>query len=260
MPRASRRRCARCLSGGADIAAPATTLDAADVRQPDRRARQGRQRDAAAPAASTANPFTSGAGGGGNTGNVTIQADVANNALIIMGPEPIYNNLRTIIDRLDVRRAQVFVEALIVEVTSDKAAQFGIQWQVLQGLNKQNVQGFGGTNFGAPDSGNNIISGSVNLSNLGQGLNLGILNGTIAIPGFGVITNLALLIRSLEQDANANILSTPTLLTLDNEEARIIVGQNIPFVTGPVCDDRQSRRRSRRSRRSSGTTSACCCA
>jgi len=185
------------------------------------------------PPASAANPFMSGAGaGGGNTGNLMIQADIANNALIIMGPEPVYNNLRTIIDRLDVRRAQVFVEALIVEVTADKAAQFGIQWQVLQGVNRSGVQGFGGTNFGAQDSGNNIISGAVNLSNLGQGLNLGLLNGTIAIPGLGVITNLALLIRSLEQDASANILSTPTLLTLDNEEARIIVGQNIPFVTG----------------------------
>jgi general secretion pathway protein D len=220
------------LSGGSDIVQPAST------QTPSMFGNQIGSTSAAgataAPApASTSNPFTSGAGSGSsNTGNVTIQADTANNALIIMGPEPIYNNLRAIIDRLDARRAQVFVEALIVEVTSDKAAQFGIQWQVLQGLNKQNVQGFGGTNFGASDSGNNIVSGSVNLSNLGQGLNLGILNGTIAIPGLGVITNLALLIRSLEQDANANILSTPTLLTLDNEEARIIVGQNIPFVTG----------------------------
>jgi len=219
------------LSGGGDVSQPASaptqSMFGNQLASPA-------GPNAAQPApTSSANPFTSGAGsGGGNTGNVTIQADVANNALVIMGPEPIYNNLRTIIDRLDVRRAQVFVEALIVEVTADKAAQFGIQWQVLQGLNKQNVQGFGGTNFGAPDSGNNIISGAVNLSSLGQGLNLGILNGTIAIPGLGVITNLALLIRSLEQDANANILSTPTLLTLDNEEARIIVGQNIPFVTG----------------------------
>jgi general secretion pathway protein D len=220
------------LSGGADIAAPTTTPTQPMFGSQSTSA-AGPNAPPSTPAASSANPFTSGAGsGGGNTGNVTIQADTASNSLIIMGPEPIYNNLRAIIDRLDVRRAQVFVEALIVEVTSDKAAQFGIQWQVLQGLNKQNVQGFGGTNFGAPDSGNNIISGAVNLSNLGQGLNLGILNGTIAIPGLGVITNLALLIRSLEQDANANILSTPTLLTLDNEEARIIVGQNIPFVTG----------------------------
>ncbi len=221
------------LSGGGDVSQAASAATPSMFgNQVGGNAAPNAQGAPAAPA-SAANPFMSGAGaGGGNTGSLMIQADVANNALIIMGPEPVYNNLRTIIERLDVRRAQVFVEALIVEVTSDKAAQFGIQWQVLQGLNKQNVQGFGGTNFGAPDSGNNIISGAVNLSNLGQGLNLGILNGTIAIPGLGVITNLALLIRSLEQDANANILSTPTLLTLDNEEARIIVGQNIPFVTG----------------------------
>ena len=219
------------LSGGGDIApassAPAQSMFGNQLTSP------AAANAAPAAPASAANPFTSGAGsGGGSTGNVTIQADVANNALIIMGPEPVYNNLRTIIDRLDVRRAQVFVEALIVEVTSDRAAQFGIQWQVLQGFNRNNVQGFGGTNFGAQESGNNIVRGSVNLGSLGQGLNLGIINGTLAIPGLGVITNLALLIRSLEQDANANILSTPTLLTLDNEEARIIVGQNIPFVTG----------------------------
>ena len=221
------------LSGGGDISQPVSApTQSMFGTQVGGNAAANAQGAPAAPA-STANPFMSGAGaGGGNTGNLMIQADIANNALIIMGPEPVYNNLRTIIDRLDVRRAQVFVEALIVEVTADKAAQFGIQWQVLQGVNRSGVQGFGGTNFGAQDSGNNIISGAVNLSNLGQGLNLGLLNGTIAIPGLGVITNLALLIRSLEQDASANILSTPTLLTLDNEEARIIVGQNIPFVTG----------------------------
>ncbi len=224
------------LSGGADINPPAAApTQSMFGNQLAGAASSDGAGGTAAPAAapSAANPFTSGAGsGGGNTGNVTIQADVANNALVIMAPEPIYNNLRTIIDRLDVRRAQVFVEALIVEVTSDKAAQFGIQWQVLQGLNSEASRASAAPTSARRDSGNNIVSGSVNLSNLGQGLNLGILNGTIAIPGLGVITNLALLIRSLEQDANANILSTPTLLTLDNEEARIIVGQNIPFVTG----------------------------
>ena len=167
-------------------------------------------------------------------GGAMIQADVANNALVIMAPEPVYNNLRAVIERLDTRRAQVFVEALIVEVSSDKAAEFGIQWQVLSGANRNRtgVQGFGGTNFGTRGSGNNIIDASVNLGSVGQGLNLGIINGTINIPGLGVINNLGLLVRSLENDAKANILSTPTLLTLDNEEARIIVGQNVPFITG----------------------------
>jgi general secretion pathway protein D len=169
-----------------------------------------------------------------SAGGAMIQADAANNALIIMAPEPVYNNLRAVIDRLDTRRAQVFVEALIVEVSSDKAAEFGIQWQVLTGAarNRDNVQGVGGTNFGARGSGTNIIDASVNLGSLGNGLNLGIINGTINIPGLGVISNLGLLIRALDNDSNANILSTPTLLTLDNEEARIIVGQNVPFITG----------------------------
>jgi general secretion pathway protein D len=169
-------------------------------------------------------------------GGAMIQADTTNNALVIMAPEPVYNNLRAVIERLDSRRAQVFVEALIVEVSSDRAAEFGVQWQVLSGVsrNRDGIQGFGGTNFGTRSNTNssNIVDASVNLGALGQGLNLGIINGTISIPGLGVISNLGLLIRALENDTTANILSTPTLLTLDNEEARIIVGQNVPFITG----------------------------
>jgi general secretion pathway protein D len=180
-------------------------------------------------ATSAASPTTAFSAGG-----AMIQADTTNNALVIMAPEPVYNNLRAVIERLDSRRAQVFVEALIVEVTADKAAEFGVQWQVLSGAarNRSGVQGFGGTNFGERGSGNNIIDASVNLGSLGQGLNLGVISGSITIPGLGVISNLGLLIRSLENDTKANILSTPTLLTLDNEEARIIVGQNVPFITG----------------------------
>ncbi len=167
-------------------------------------------------------------------GGAMIQADVANNALIIMAPEPVYNNLRAIVEKLDIRRAQVLVEALIVEVSADKAAEFGIQWQVLSGIGKNGVQGFGGTNFNAQNTSptSNIITGSLNLANLAQGLNAGILNGTLTIPGIGQIANLAFLARALETQANANILSTPTLLMLDNEEAKIVVGQNVPFITG----------------------------
>ena len=174
-------------------------------------------------------------------GAATIQADVANNALIILAPEPVYNNLRAVIDKLDLRRAQVFIEALIVEVTSDKAAEFGIQWQVLTGAdrNRTGIQGIGGTNFGTRGGGTNIIDASVNLLTLGQGLNLGLINGSISIGGI-TISNLGLLIRALETDTRANILSTPTLLTLDNEEARIIVGQNVPFITGQYATTGQT--------------------
>jgi len=178
-------------------------------------------------------PFTSApAAASFSAGGATISADTANNALVILAPEPVYNNLRAVIEKLDVRRAQVYVEALIVEVSADKAAEFGIQWQALTGVNSTQTRVIGGTNFGARGGGNNILDIAANLGSAGQGLNLGVIRGTINIPGLGTIQNLAFLARALETQINANILSTPTLLTLDNEEARIVVGQNVPFVTG----------------------------
>src|SRR5207302_5455852 len=101
--------------------------------------------------------MATGTSSGFSAGGATIQADTANNALIIAAPEPVYNNLRAIIEKLDIRRAQVFIEALIVEVTADKAAEFGIQWQALSGVGRGNLQGVGGTNFGARGTGTNII-------------------------------------------------------------------------------------------------------
>ena len=161
----------------------------------------------------------------------TIQADVSNNALVIRAPEAVYNNLRAVIARLDLRRAQVFIEALIVEVTSDKAAEFGIQWQALSNPRNSGTSVIGGTNFTQRGSGGNILDASVNLLSVGQGLNLGLLNGSVTIGGV-TLSNLGLLVRALDNDTSANILSTPTLLTMDNEEARIIVGQNVPLLTG----------------------------
>lgn len=159
-----------------------------------------------------------------------IQADAATNSIIITAPDAIYNNLRAALDKLDVRRAQVYVEALIAEISADKAAEFGIQWQNLSGLDKTGTQAFGGTNFGTP--GQNIVKISQNPTTAARGLNIGVIKGSIAIPGIGQIANLGLLVRALETDANANILSTPTLLTMDNEEAAIVIGQNVPFITG----------------------------
>jgi len=159
-----------------------------------------------------------------------IQADAATNSIIITAPDAIYNNLRAALDKLDVRRAQVYVEALIVELTADKAAEFGVQWQNLTGLGENDTEAFGGTNFGA--GGRNIIGLSRDPTSAAPGLNVGVVNGRITIPGIGQILNLGLLVRALETDGNANILSTPTLLTLDNEEAEIVIGQNVPFITG----------------------------
>ena len=166
---------------------------------------------------------------GGSAG--FIQADPATNSLIITAPESVYRNLRTVIDQLDARRAQVYVESLIVEVSADKAAEFGVQWLGLSGDSTTGYRVGGGTAFGT--GGNNIINQAIarNASPAttlppSNGLNIGIFRQINGRLGLGALAH------ALESDANANILSVPNLITLDNEEARIIVGQNVPFITG----------------------------
>ena len=173
-----------------------------------------------------------GSSGSGGTGGLAgmIQADPATNSLIITAPEVLYRNIRAIVDKLDTRRAQVVIESLIVEVTADKAAEFGIQWQALGGIDNSGTSVIGGTNFGG--TGTNIIGAAQNIASLGQGLNLGVVRGRVNIPGVGEVLNLAFLARALATSADANILSTPTIQTLDNEEAKFLVGQNIPLITG----------------------------
>jgi general secretion pathway protein D len=173
---------------------------------------------ATAPTQPSAQPSTGG----------QIQADPATNALIITAAEPQYRQLRAVIDRLDNRRAQVYVESLIAEVNADKIAEFGIQWQdILGNRNSKNI-GVLGTNFSI--GGTNILS-----------LQQGVASGTV-LPSTGInlglvrntngIFLLAALARFLETKADGNVLSTPNLLTLDNEEAKIVIGQNVPFITG----------------------------
>lgn len=157
-----------------------------------------------------------------------IQADTATNSLIITAPEPVYRQMRAVIDQLDTRRAQVFVESLIAEVNADKAAEFGIQWQgPLGGVNSSTI-GLLGTNFGT--AGKNIINLAVGAASgtvaPGKGLNFGAVNDKSGVYVLGFLA------RFLEENGEGNVLSTPNLLTLDNEEAKIIIGQNVPFVTG----------------------------
>jgi general secretion pathway protein D len=157
-----------------------------------------------------------------------VQADAATNSLIITAPEPQYRQLRAVIDKLDARRAQVFVESLIAEVSADRAAEFGIQWQgALGGAGAANI-GLLGTNFGTSIS--NIINLSTSVANgtpsLARGANLGVAHNTNGVYVLGFLA------RFLEDSGTGNVLSTPNLLTLDNEEAKIVIGQNVPFITG----------------------------
>ncbi|MEX3944508.1 type II secretion system secretin GspD [Paraburkholderia sp. BR10937] len=163
-----------------------------------------------------------------------IQADAATNSLIITAPDAVYRNLRAVINQLDARRAQVYIEALIVELNSTTNANLGIQWQVANG----NL--YAGTNL-ATGSGNSIINltaaaaadastgglaSALGASTLQQGLNVGWIKNIFGVRGLGA------LLQALSQTADANVLSTPNLITLDNQEAKIVVGTNVPIQTG----------------------------
>jgi general secretion pathway protein D len=158
----------------------------------------------------------------------TIQADPSVNALIITAAPDVLASLSDVIEQLDVRRRQVLVEALIAEVSADKIAELGIQWRSTSDPNGDTGL-FGGTNFNLTNQGINQLS--ANPAGVGDGLSLGFLDKTVSVLGADVL-NLGALIRALGADAGTNILSTPSLVTLDNEEASIVVGQNVPFVTG----------------------------
>ena len=191
----------------------------------------------AAPAAAPTATSGSTPGGGATLNMPTtggqIQADTATNSLIITAPEPQYRQLRAVIDSLDQRRAQVLVESLIVEVDSAKESQFGIQWQNLVGGANSTV-GILGTNFATSNLLNLAINGADGKALPGQGLNVGTARN---VNGKYIMTSLA---NFLQTNGGSNILSRPSLLTLDNEEAKIVVGQNVPFVTGQYTNNNSS--------------------
>jgi general secretion pathway protein D len=174
------------------------------------------------------------AGAGGVALPATIQAHEENNALVISAPPAVFRSLAAVIRQLDVRRAQVLIEAVIAEVADQTASEIGVQWQLPF---KKNADGsiadsvIGGTNFTGRTPGNNIISAAQNPLGVGNGFNLGYINGTITV-GRNTIFQLGALVTALQGDGKSNILSTPSILTLDNKEAEIKVAQEVPFLTG----------------------------
>ena len=180
-------------------------------------------------------------GAGGGQGSGFIQADASTNSLIITAPDAVYRNLRAVIDQLDVRRAQVYIEALVVEVTSTDASEFGVQWVGLTGNNNSSYRVGGLQSFSLGGSNNNIVnlalaaatgisgaSGTTTGSSIPTptGLSIGLFKQVNGELGLGAIAH------ALESTGHANILSTPNMITLDNELATIKVGQNIPIITG----------------------------
>ncbi|KAG1474521.1 hypothetical protein G6F57_010325 [Rhizopus arrhizus] len=177
-------------------------------------------------------PIEAGSTGFSQNG-ISVQADVATNTLLISAPEPVYRNLRRVIDQLDQRRAQVLVESLIVEVNQTDAAELGVQWMLGNGRT------FGGTHFGGTTGGSGLNTGARTTLDVlpKDGLKIGVIDGTINLPGVGQILNMKALANALQSRGGANILSTPNLMTLDNEAASIMVGQTVPFVSGRYVTD-----------------------
>lgn len=145
-----------------------------------------------------------------------IRADEASNALIITAPHDLMRTLKSVVRQLDVRRAQVHIEAIIVEVGYGKAQEIGVEWQT-----KKVTDGVYATSRLPINSGSTTDLATF-VSNIGKGLSVGYFVGG----------ELRALLSAFANDSNINVLSTPSLITLDNEEASIIVGQNIPLTTG----------------------------
>jgi general secretion pathway protein D len=167
-------------------------------------------------------------GKGGETkgeGNVFIEADESSNALVINAPPDVLRSLKSVVRKLDFRRVQIHVEAVIAEVSSETAKEFGIQWGF---FDARNEAGGGVVNFSG--SGGGIIDLGVAVN----GGNIPVVDGlTLAIGDLGSsVINIAAVLRALAADANNNILATPSLMTMDNQEAEIGVGKEVPFVTG----------------------------
>ncbi len=173
---------------------------------------------------------TPGVSGGIASVSTNIQADDSTNSLIITAAPDIQQSLKAVVRQLDVRRAQVLVEAVIAEVEASKTQELGVQW-IVEGLSG-NVGPVGLINFGSPGGGIVDIAASLNNrsvpgSNAINGANIG-----VGRYERGASFNFAVLLRALAADSSTNVLSTPSLVTLDNEEAEIHVGQNVPFITG----------------------------
>ncbi|MCO5785145.1 type II secretion system protein GspD [Pseudomonas sp. G11-1] len=205
---------------------------AEDVAEVLRGIAEGRdvENGAVGSSSSSSSGTSSGSYGYGNqSSRVRIQAHDSTNSVVIYGPAELTREMSQIIRQLDIRRAQVLVEAVIAEVSYDRAKELGVQW--------------GFANEGAGVGVINFARGGGGILNLAAGIN-GFLEGDVTTPpslsdgatlgGVGTIgsTQIGLLINALQGDSSSNILSTPSLLTLDNEEAEIVVGQNVPFIVG----------------------------
>ena len=169
--------------------------------------------------------------GGNIARNVSIKADPETNALVVTATQSDFTILEQVIRKLDVRRLQVYVEALIAEVDTRTTQEIGVQFGVGDGVRSDRRGVVGATSLGTVP-GTTLAEVLANPLAAGAGLSLGYVDGIITLPDGTEVHNLNALAKALEGQSDANVLSTPNILTMDNEEAEITVGQNVPFITG----------------------------
>jgi len=163
-------------------------------------------------------------------GAVTISSDKSTNSLIIVASPGDYETVKEVIQKLDIRRRQVYVEAAIIEMGLSKQRELGFEFQAanLGKLGDNKVMAVGGTNFGG--IGNAMVNGPTALASV-NGLAVAAVKGTFTFKGQEFL-NIGALLRALQTDSDVNVLSTPNILTTDNQKAEIMVGQNVPFTVG----------------------------
>jgi general secretion pathway protein D len=185
----------------------------------------------------TAATLTGQAGGENAAKEATIQAHPETNALIITADPAVFRGLASVIRQLDIPRAQVLIEGVIAELSDEYAREIGVQWQSTN--LQENADGslgegyIGGTNFPGQGGAGGIIGAAANPGSVGSGLNIGYVGGTITLPGSDdPILQIGALVRALGGDGRNNILSSPSVVTLDNQETELSVGQEVPFIQG----------------------------
>src|SRR5690606_24212164 len=213
--------------GGASVSTGSTSASASatSAANQNMNSGDGSSAQATAPVGASAEPSTGG----------FIQADPSTNSLVITAPDALYRQLRAVIDQLDGRRAQIYIEAMIVEVNESKLAETGFQWAGATG--DRNIVG-AGTNLPRPG-----MPGLFGL--IGAGSNAAVaaasgLNVVLAQRRSDGTFTLGALATFLQTKADGNVLSKPNMIALDNEEAKIVVGQNVPFVTGSYTNANSS--------------------
>jgi len=185
---------------------------------------------------------TGGAGGAGTgasakaptavvLGKVQINADKATNSLIVMADKEDYEVVEAVIKKLDIPRSMVYIESLIMEVNAQKSLDIGIRWQLFEDTRINNNRAAYGGGFSGTSTAASAVAGLVNPT----GLALGMLTEPFTIGGV-TVSNITAIINAVKTDDDFRILSTPQILTTDNEEARITVGENRPFQTRATTD------------------------